>query len=108
MTVVCRFDELDDGVVRRAEVDGVDVAIARCGDEVLAIGDQCTHADVSLSEGELDCEARTLECWKHGSAFSLVDGVPLSLPATKATPRYQVTVTDGDVVVNPPDKADAS
>jgi 3-phenylpropionate/trans-cinnamate dioxygenase ferredoxin subunit len=108
MTVVCRFDDLGDGVARRVEVEGVDVAVVRCGDEVFAIGDRCTHADVSLSEGELDCEARTLECWKHGSAFSLVDGVPLSLPATKATPRYHITVIDGDVVVDPPSGTDAS
>ncbi len=108
MTVVCRFDDLEDGVARRVEVDSVDVALVRCGDDVFAIGDQCTHADVSLSEGELDCEARTLECWKHGSAFSLVDGVPLSLPATKATTSYDVTVVSGDVVIDPPAGASAS
>lgn len=102
MTTVCRLDDLAEGEARRVEVDGVDVAVVRCGDTVFAVGDQCTHADVSLSEGEVDCENRTLECWKHGSAFSLLDGAPLSFPATKPTPVYDVTVADGDVVVSSP------
>ena len=106
MATVCRLDELNDGEALRVDVDGVEVAVVRCGDDVFAIGDQCTHADVSLSEGEVDCQARTLECWKHGSAFSLLDGVPVSLPATKATPVYGVTVADGDVVVTPAAEAD--
>ncbi len=106
MATVCRLDELNDGEALRVDVDGVEVAVVRCGDEVFAIGDQCTHADVSLSEGEVDCEARTLECWKHGSAFSLIDGVPVSLPATRATPVYDVSVADGDVRVTRAPEAD--
>ncbi|MGH9164810.1 MAG: Rieske 2Fe-2S domain-containing protein, partial [Acidimicrobiales bacterium] len=64
-----------------------------------AIGDKCSHADFSLSEGEVladDCE---IECWKHGSTFSLTTGEPQSLPATKAVPVYKVRVEDGAVLV---------
>ena len=54
MATVCRLDELNDGEALRVDVDGVEVAVVRCGDDVFAIGDQCTHADVSLSEGEVE------------------------------------------------------
>jgi 3-phenylpropionate/trans-cinnamate dioxygenase ferredoxin subunit len=75
------------------------VCLVRVGDEVHAIGDRCTHADVSLSEGDVDTEDCWIECWKHGSAFSLVDGEPQSLPATRPVPVFPVTIEDGDVVV---------
>jgi len=97
--VVCRFDELPECGARRFDVGGRPVAIVRIGDAVYAIGDVCSHADVSLSEGEVLCDAREIECWKHGSAFSLETGEALTLPATQPVPVYDVAVVDGDVVV---------
>ena len=55
------------------------------------IGDRCTHADVSLSEGEVDVDACTIECPKHGSEFSLETGEAITLPAIKPAPTYEVT-----------------
>ncbi len=93
---VAALEDLAPCSVLRVEVDGNRIALVRIDDdEVYAIGHRCTHADVSLSEGEVDCEDRTLECWKHGSQFSLDTGEPLSLPATKAVPTYKAGVTDG-------------
>jgi 3-phenylpropionate/trans-cinnamate dioxygenase ferredoxin subunit len=68
-------------------------------DRVYAIGDTCTHADVSLSEGEVDPLTRHIECWKHGSSFSLETGEPDTLPATKPVPTYEVVVEGDDVKV---------
>ena len=68
---------------------------------VHAIGDTCTHGDISLSEGFV--EGETLECWAHGSKFSLLTGKPLSLPAYEPVPVYRVTIQDGDVYVDPSD-----
>ena len=96
---VARIDELEDGGARRVDVDGVRLCLVRIGDRVHAIGDRCTHADVSLSGGEVDVDACTIECPKHGSEFSLETGDALSLPAVKATPTYQVAVVDGAVEV---------
>ena len=73
--------------------------MVRCGDDFFAIGDRCTHADISLAEGEVYCDDREIECWKHGSTFSLVTGEPQSLPATRPTPVYPVAVDDGAVYV---------
>jgi 3-phenylpropionate/trans-cinnamate dioxygenase ferredoxin component len=96
---VCAFDDLDDGEARRVDVDGHRLCLVRVGDAVYVIGDRCTHADVSLSEGEVDVEACTIECPKHGSEFSLETGEAITLPAIKPTPTYDVRVEDGKVMV---------
>lgn len=98
-TRVCSLDDLADGEARRVDVDGRRLAVVRFGQDVYVIGDRCSHADVSLSEGEVHPEDLTLECWKHGSTFSLVDGHPTCLPATKPVPVYEARVVDGDVEV---------
>ncbi|MGD9792351.1 MAG: non-heme iron oxygenase ferredoxin subunit [Acidimicrobiia bacterium] len=97
---LCRLDELVDGGARKFVVGKRQLAVIRLGSDVYVIGDVCSHADVSLSEGEVDAENCEIECIKHGSAFSLVTGVPSTLPATQAVPVYDVSVVDGDVIVN--------
>ena len=99
MTVVAKFDELEPGTATKVMVDGVAVAVVRIDDDLYAIGDRCSHADVSLSEGEVDPYDRHLECWKHGSRFSLATGEPDTLPATRPVPVYDVRVEDGEVIV---------
>ena len=93
------LDEFVDGAARRIDVDGHRIAVVRLGDDLYAIGDRCTHADVSLAEGEIDADERTIECWKHGSAFSLETGEPLSLPAVRPTPVYTVRSEGGRVLI---------
>jgi 3-phenylpropionate/trans-cinnamate dioxygenase ferredoxin component len=99
-TAVCALDELDPGTAHRFVIDGVPVAVVRIDDDVYAIGDTCSHANVSLSEGEVWCEERELECPKHSSTFSLVTGEPITLPATQPVPVYNASVVDGLVVVS--------
>ncbi len=99
---LCAVDEVESGTARRFDVGGHRIALVRCGDDFFAIGDRCTHADISLSEGDVLCDDREIECWKHGSTFSLVTGQPSALPATKATPVYAVRVDDSTVVVTIP------
>jgi 3-phenylpropionate/trans-cinnamate dioxygenase ferredoxin subunit len=97
---VCRFDDLADPSATRFDVAGVSVAVVRIGDDVYAIGDRCSHGDVSLSEGEVVCADREIECWKHGSSFSLVTGEPQTLPATQPVPVFVARVVDGDVLIS--------
>jgi 3-phenylpropionate/trans-cinnamate dioxygenase ferredoxin subunit len=99
MTIVCKFDELESGTAKRFDVNGKPVAVVRIDDEVFAIGDICSHANVSLSDGEVWCETKQLECPRHSSAFSLVTGVPETLPATQPVPVYVARVADGNVDV---------
>jgi 3-phenylpropionate/trans-cinnamate dioxygenase ferredoxin subunit len=91
------LSELESGTARRIEVGGVPVAVVRIDDDVYAIGDICSHAEVSLSGGDVYCEEREIECPQHGSVFSLVTGHPDTLPATQPVPVYDVSV-EGDTV----------
>ena len=102
MSTVERIGPLDDlapGTARQVVVGPHRIAVVRIDDDVYAIGDVCSHQDISLSEGEVLCEDKQLECWKHGSAFSLEDGEPESLPATKPVPVYEARVVDGQIEV---------
>ena len=92
-----KLSDLERGAAQRILVGDVPVAVVRIDDSVYAIGDICSHAEVSLSGGEVFCEEREIECPQHGSVFSLVTGEPGTLPATQPVPVYDVTV-DGDTV----------
>jgi len=96
---VCAFDELAPGTATRVEVEGLALVIVRLGDDVYALADRCSHADVPLSEGEVYEDTKEIECWKHGSAFSLETGEPNTLPATQPVAVYDVAVEGDDVVV---------
>ena len=106
--VVARFDDLPDGGATRVDVDGHRLSVVRIGADVYVIADRCSHADFSLSEGEVDVDTCHIECWKHGSSFSLVTGEPDVLPATQPVPVYDVSVVDGDVVVTLPSASEAT
>ena len=93
----CSLSELAEDSALRVELAGRPVCIARSGGEVFAISDVCSHADVSLSEGEV--EDGHVECWLHGSLFDLRTGKPTGLPATKPVPTFPVTVEGDDVLV---------
>ena len=99
---VCPLAELEVNTARKVVVDGVPIALVLDGNgDVHAIGDTCTHGDISLSEGFVEDD--TLECSAHGSKFKLTTGKPLTLPAYEPVPVYTVTITDGDVYIDPSD-----
>jgi 3-phenylpropionate/trans-cinnamate dioxygenase ferredoxin subunit len=100
MTNIGKFSEFESGVAKKVKVDGVAVAVVRIDDEIFAIADKCSHADVSLSDGVVWCETKQLECIKHGSAFSLVTGVPSTLPAVQPVPVYEASVVNGEVMIS--------
>lgn len=96
---VCAVTDVPDGEARRFDLGRVSIAVVRLGADFYAIGDRCTHQDISLAEGDVHPDTLELECWKHGSCFSLVSGEPSSLPATKATPVFTVAVDGDDLYV---------
>ena len=97
---LCSVEEMEPGTARRFDVGTHRIALVRIGDDFYAIGDRCSHADYSLSEGEVWADEREIECWKHGSTFSLLTGEPQTLPATVPVPVYSVRVEGGDVVLD--------
>jgi 3-phenylpropionate/trans-cinnamate dioxygenase ferredoxin component len=99
-TKVCTVGELTVNQAHRVVVDGVAIAIVQDAQgDVHAIGDTCTHGEISLAEGFV--EGETLECWAHGSQFSLLSGKPLNLPAYEPVPVFVVEIIDGDIYIDP-------
>lgn len=97
---ICPAEDVQVDQALRVTIDGVPIAVVRdSAGTIHAIGDTCTHGDISLSEGFV--EDQTLECWAHGSKFSLTTGKPLSLPAYDPVPVYDVTIIDGDIYLDP-------
>ncbi|PUA79982.1 non-heme iron oxygenase ferredoxin subunit [Nocardioides currus] len=95
---VCSLDEVPADEALGVLVDGLEVAVARDGDEVFALQDLCSHAAVSLSEGDVaNC---TIECWLHGSTFDLRTGKPTTFPATEPVATFPVEIRDTDVYVD--------
>lgn len=96
MIKICSTEDVPKGTVISADVDGTPIAIVHAEDDAFyAVYDECSHAAVALSEGEVD--GCTLECWLHGSRFDLRTGEPTGLPATEPVPVYAVDVRDGDI-----------
>ena len=93
----CALSDVPEEGALSVVLDGIPLCIARSCGEVFAISDVCSHADVSLSEG--DVEDGAIECWLHGSRFDLRTGAPTGLPATKPVATYPVTVEGDDVLV---------
>jgi len=99
-TRVCSLDDVPVGGALAVEVDSTDVAVVRTDDGVYAIRDECSHAAVPLSEGEIDAGSCEIECWLHGSMFDLRTGKPTGLPATEPVAVYPCTVDGTDVLVD--------
>ncbi|MEO3935444.1 non-heme iron oxygenase ferredoxin subunit [Dermatophilaceae bacterium Soc4.6] len=98
-TLVCQVGDVAPGTAAQAEVDGHVVALVRETDGTYhALDDRCTHANVSLSEGEVDGCA--LECWLHGSRFDLRTGQPSGPPAITPVAVYPVKIDGDDVLVS--------
>jgi 3-phenylpropionate/trans-cinnamate dioxygenase ferredoxin subunit len=93
----CAVSDVPEEGAIRVELAGQPVCIARSGGSVYAISDICSHADVALSEG--DVEDGKIECWLHGSMFDLATGEPTGLPATRPVPTFPVTVEGENVLV---------
>ena len=94
----CALDEVKADQGLAVTLGRYEVVIARDGDEVFAVEDQCSHAAVALSEG--DVESCQVECWLHGSMFDLRSGKPTNLPATEPVATFPVDVRGTDVYVD--------
>jgi 3-phenylpropionate/trans-cinnamate dioxygenase ferredoxin component len=94
---VATLSSLAEDSAVQVEVGNTPVCIARSQGEVMAIFDECSHAEVSLSDGEV--ERGTVECWLHGSRFDLRTGKPTGLPATESVPVYPVRIDGDDIYV---------
>ena len=101
------LDSMDSGTGQKVTIDGRDILLVRIDDDVYAISDTCSHADVSLADGFVEADDCAVECPKHGASFDLKTGEALTLPAIRPVPTYDVAVVDGDVVLTLTPEEDA-
>lgn len=97
---VGRIEDVPPGHAARVEIDDVPVAIFNLDGELFCLDDTCSHAEASLSDGDLDTSRCAIECPLHGSAFSLRTGDPLSLPAVLPVRVHQVDTSDGVIRIS--------
>jgi 3-phenylpropionate/trans-cinnamate dioxygenase ferredoxin component len=98
------LDELEVNKAHKVVLQGTAIVVVKdAAGAVHAIGDTCTHGDISLSEGFVEDEG--IECWAHGSMFSLTTGKPLNLPAYEPVPVFKVDIdADGVITIDPADR----
>ncbi len=96
---LCDSGDLAAGEARCFDVAGRKIALARVDDGFFAIDDTCSHADYSLSEGDVDVDECALECPAHGSLFDLRTGEALTLPAIAPVCVHDVSVSEDGVFV---------
>jgi 3-phenylpropionate/trans-cinnamate dioxygenase ferredoxin subunit len=94
----CSVDEVLAGKPFPVTVEDVEVALVRDGEDFYAIRDECSHAAIALSEGDVD--GCLIECWLHGSTFDLRTGQPTTLPAFQPVAVYPVRVEGDDLLVD--------
>ncbi len=91
------LDSIVEGKPVRLTKNGKDVCVARVGNEVFAIEDNCSHQDAALSEGEQS--GYKIECWLHSAEFDLRTGEALTPPASAPVKTYPVSVDGNNVLV---------
>jgi len=93
------YEDLGEGSMLRATLDGRDICLTLIDGSVHAIGDMCPHRGASLSEGRLRDGCVT--CPAHLWRFSFMDGRKQGDPRT-AVPVYPTRIVDGYVEVDVP------
>ena len=101
-TTIAKVSDIAPGTAKRFDVDGYRLCVVNIAGDFYVLGDECSHADYSLSEGDVWEDEREIECPAHGSTFSLETGEPQTLPATKPVPVYDVRIDVDDVIVSSP------
>lgn len=99
--LIGELDAFESGAPYRVETESGPVVLVRIDDDVYALADRCSHQNVPLSEGDVWTADREIECYRHGSTFSLETGEAQNLPATQAVAVYEVEIEDGRLYLDP-------
>lgn len=89
--------DLPEGEMRRVEVQGTAIMLARQHGRVYALAEACAHLGGPLSEGEL--KEGSVVCPWHASRFSLEDGRVLDSPSAFPQPCLETRVREGWIEV---------
>jgi 3-phenylpropionate/trans-cinnamate dioxygenase ferredoxin component len=92
--------EVSESLPLTVEVDGIPVVVVRCGAQLYAVEDRCTHDGEPLGEAPVeDCE---IICPRHGSRFCLRTGEALTPPAYEPLRTYEVREQHGRLELKSP------
>ncbi|OGQ06403.1 MAG: hypothetical protein A2W61_05135 [Deltaproteobacteria bacterium RIFCSPLOWO2_01_44_7] len=94
---VAKVSEIPPGSAKQVEVDGETIAIFNVSGQFYAISDTCTHAQASLSEGEV--EDLVVTCPWHGAKFDLKTGKNLCMPAVEPVQAYHLKIEDDAIKI---------
>jgi 3-phenylpropionate/trans-cinnamate dioxygenase ferredoxin component len=86
------------GRLKRIEVAGNPICVARTEQGIYAIADPCSHEGASLSEGDL--VGLDVECPLHSSRFDIRSGAVRGLPALHPAECFPVTVEGDEVFID--------
>jgi 3-phenylpropionate/trans-cinnamate dioxygenase ferredoxin subunit len=101
---LCSLGELRAEPLQRFDIAGRRIVVVALDAEFVALDDTCSHESASLTaEGEVDAEAREIECCRHGARFSLDDGTAVSLPATAPLQTYRIVAEGDEVFIEMPE-----
>jgi 3-phenylpropionate/trans-cinnamate dioxygenase ferredoxin component len=82
------------------EIDDVALIVARCGADLYAVEDRCTHDGESLAGAEI--ETCQIICPRHGARFCLKSGAALTPPAYEPLRTFSVRVEAGRILLQRP------
>ena len=83
-----------------ADIDGLALLVVRCGAELYAIEDRCTHDGEPLEGAEVkSCQ---IICPRHGAHFCVRTGEALTPPAYEPLRTFKVRIEDGRILVENP------
>tara|TARA_Y100001954_G_scaffold134733_1_gene143892 strand:- start:90 stop:458 length:369 start_codon:yes stop_codon:yes gene_type:complete len=102
--LLCRLSELKSGQATRIEIGDLKLSASKIDGSVYVVSDMCTHANYSLSDGPLNAQNLTIECWKHGAQFCLSTGAALTLPATRPLDTFLTEIHEENVYIHLPKK----
>jgi 3-phenylpropionate/trans-cinnamate dioxygenase ferredoxin component len=97
---LCAAADVSEAQPLSVEVDDFELVIARCGSELYAVENRCTHDGQSLSGAEI--EACEIICPRHGARFCLKSGEALTPPAYEPLRTFKVREEHGRILLERP------
>lgn len=111
--VVCKLEELPEGMVRTAELRGRKICIINSGGEFFAMSSRCPHEGADLSYGRLGSLVKStgaghyervragevLRCPWHGWEFDVRTGQSWCRPRTVKTKAFDVVCANGEDLI---------
>jgi len=91
------LSNLTEGKLVSVKKNGKAICVARVGNEVFAIEDNCSHQDAALSEGSQD--GYKIECWLHSAEFDIRSGEALTPPAVSPIKTFAVKINNNEIEI---------